>query len=234
MRKRIWELDALRGSCILAMVGIHLIYDLSGLYSWQPGPLYAAVKQWGGGIFFLIAGVSATLGRHPVRRGLQVFLCGLLCTAATAAVHLCGFSGKELLIYFGTLHCLGLCMLLWPVFRTVPTPLLATAGLLLSAVGIKLLLQPVPGPSWLLPLGFLPPNLATSDYFPLLPYLGLFLLGACLGRRFYRRGESLLSFAPPLPARFLCACGRHALPIYLLHQPILTVVLIFLPGAIQL
>lgn len=234
MRKRIWELDALRGICILCMVGIHLVYDLSSLGSWQPGSLFTAVQQWGGGIFFLISGVSATLGHRPVRRGLMVFLCGVLCTAATAAVYLLGFSGKELLIYFGTLHCLGLCMVLWPVFRTVPTPALATVGLLLSAVGIRLLLRPVTGPLWLLPLGFLPMDFATSDYFPLLPYLGLFLLGACLGRRLYRHGTSLLSFDPPLSARFLCACGRQALPIYLLHQPVLTAVLIFLPGAIQL
>ena len=27
MRKRIWELDALRGLCILGMVLVHLVYD---------------------------------------------------------------------------------------------------------------------------------------------------------------------------------------------------------------
>ena len=32
MRKRIWELDALRGLCILGMVLVHLVYDIRDLY----------------------------------------------------------------------------------------------------------------------------------------------------------------------------------------------------------
>ena len=32
MKKRIWELDAFRGLCLLGMVLIHLIYDLTELY----------------------------------------------------------------------------------------------------------------------------------------------------------------------------------------------------------
>ena len=31
MRKRIWELDALRGLCILGMVLVHLVYDIRDL-----------------------------------------------------------------------------------------------------------------------------------------------------------------------------------------------------------
>lgn len=212
------------------MVGIHLIYDMSSLYGWQPGPLFTGIKQWGGGIFFLISGGCATLGRRPVRRGLVVLGCGLICTAATGALYALGLSDRSILIYFGTLHCLGLCMLLWPVFRLFPPALLLATGALLAAIGIKLLVQPVPGAFLLLPLGFLPPNFATSDYFPLLPYLGIFLLGTCLGRRLYSHGQSLIPICVPRPLEFLCVCGRRALPIYLLHQPVLTLFLLLAAG----
>lgn len=221
-KERIWELDALRGVCILAMVGIHLVYDLNSLYARQPGALFSLVQQWGGGIFFLLSGISVTLGRHPLRRGLSVLGCGLLCTAVTAALYTLGFGDKGILIWFGTLHCLGVCMLLWPLLRSVPTALLLAGGAVLTAVGIKLLLRPVVGSGWLLPVGILPPGFVTADYFPLLPFLGIFLLGACLGRRLYPGGMPRLRIPMPRPLGLLCACGRRALPIYLLHQPVLT------------
>lgn len=31
---RIWELDALRGVCILCVIAVHLIYDLGFLSAW--------------------------------------------------------------------------------------------------------------------------------------------------------------------------------------------------------
>ena len=32
MSRRIWELDALRGLCILGMILVHLVYDIRELY----------------------------------------------------------------------------------------------------------------------------------------------------------------------------------------------------------
>jgi len=224
IRKRIWELDALRGSCILGMVVIHLLWDAACLFRWELSGWFLAIKQWGGGIFFLICGISCHLGSHPVRRGLTVLGYGLLCSAVTVGIWLAGFSGSDICIYFGTLHCLGLCMLLWTFLRRLSTVCAAVLGILLTVLGTILLIQPIYGPLWLLPLGILPYGFATADYFPLLPYLGLFLLGACLGRTFYPEKQSILPDWSHRAAwlRFLCLCGRHALGIYLLHQPVIT------------
>lgn len=211
------------------MVLVHLIHDLCATFGWQPGPVFTAVKQWGGGVFFLISGVSITLGHRHLRRGLAVLGCGMVCTAATAALYALGLAGKEILIYFGTLHCLGLCMLLWPLLGRLPAGGLLAVGVLLTAAGLGLVLRPAVGPFWLLPFGVLPENFATSDYFPLLPYLGIFLLGALLGRRLYPHGSTRFPRAPSgnLLLRFLCGCGRRALPIYLLHQAAISAVLAF-------
>ena len=225
MKKRIWELDALRGLCILGMVIVHFVYDLVELYALVPMAYpkwFAFVKDWGGVLFLLLSGTCATLGSSHTRRGLLVFACGMVCTAVTLGMYLLGFSGKEIIIYFGVLHCLGVCMLLWGGFRKLPTWALGVLGAALTAAGLWLRTRYVSFP-WLIVLGFVPDWFASSDYFPLLPNLGFFLLGAVLGRTVYRQKTTRLpSVNEKSPAlRFLTLCGRHSLGIYLLHQPIL-------------
>ena len=227
MKKRIWELDALRGLCILGMVIIHFVYDLVDLYklvAWECPPAFLFVQQWGGVLFLLISGICVTLGSRCIRRGLLVFACGLICTAVTYGMYRFGMAGKSIIIYFGVLHCLGACMLLWPVFRRLPWWALGILGLVLAGVGLYLMDMPPVTSYWLMPLGLPWKGFASSDYFPLLPYLGLFLIGSALGRSVYKNKESLLPNANtqnPI-VRFFLLCGKHSLWIYLLHQPILS------------
>lgn len=229
MKQRIWELDALRGICILGMVVVHFIYDLVDLYAlvdWQYPAAFLFIRDWGGVLFLLISGICVTLGSRSVRRGLTVFACGMLCTAVTAGMVALGFAGKSMVIWFGILHCLGICMLLWSPMKRLPVPALAVLGILLIGLGFYLDANIRVDFPWLVPLGLRFPGFASSDYFPLLPYLGFFLLGAVLGKTVYRSKTSLLSRVnsqnPIL--RFLSGCGRHSLWIYLLHQPILTAI----------
>lgn len=215
-QNRIPELDLMRGFCILVMAAVHFIYDLTELYPvfQSAPPHYLFLKEQGGAVFFLISGVSATLGSHPLKRGLQVFLCGMLVSAVTGAA---GFP-----VRFGVLSCLGVCMLLWTLFRSLPAPPLiffSAAALLLGTVFPHV---PVSAP-FLYPLGLCRPDFQSADYFPLFPFFGFFLAGSCLGRRLYRNRRSLLprfSFSSP-PARFLRLCGRKPLILYLAHQPFL-------------
>ena len=224
MKKRIWEVDALRGFCIICMLFVHLYYDLSlfGLFRIDcPWLITFFFGGWGGGVFFLISGISANLGSRSVRRGLMVLGCALVISAVTVGMELLGFSGMS--IYFGVLHCLGVCMLLWPVFRKLPGWSLGLLGLGLVLLGLWLKELPRLDHSWLMALGLRGPAPTGSDYFPLFPNLGFFLLGAGLGKLLYAKKESLLprvSTANPL-VRFFCWFGKHSLPVYMLHQPIL-------------
>ena len=225
MKRRIWELDAFRGLCILCMVLVHLVYDLRELYhvvDFSYPALFTFVMTWGSVLFLLLSGTCVTLGHHPIRRGLIVFGCGMLCSAVTGGIYLLNLQGRDILIWFGILHCLGVCMLLWPVFRRLPNwGLLLTAALLLALGYWFRTLRVEAG--WLFPLGLIRRDFASSDYFPLLPNLGWFLLGALLGRTLYRKQETLFPRFPAqaAPIRFLSWCGRQSLFIYLLHQPIL-------------
>ena len=215
---RIWELDALRGLCILGMVAVHLVFDLQI----PTGKAFAFVQNWGGVLFFLLSGLCATLGSRPVRRGAVVLGAGLICTAVTLAGRALGMLPDYMIIRFGVLHCLGLCMLLWPVFRKLPGWLLAVLGAGLAVLGIyltKCVMVEFSGFAW---LGLLYPSYSSADYFPLLPYLGFFLLGAVLGRLLYAKKESLLpQWETIWVFRALRWCGRHSLILYLLHQPLL-------------
>ena len=221
MTKRIWELDALRGICILGMVVFHLLYDLNITL---PLPLQL-LQEWGGCVFLLLSGVCVTLGHRPVRRGLVVLGCGMICTLVTWGMYALKLAGNGAVIWFGVLHCLGVCMLLWPLFRKIPSGWLGLSGSVLIVLGFLLenLLLNTP---LLVPLGIRFPGFASADYFPLLPNLGFFLLGAVVGRTLYRKKESRFPNICPLP--FLCFCGRHSLSIYLLHQPILYGILLIL------
>ncbi len=227
MKKRIWELDVLRGVCILGMVAVHLIYDLQTFFSLPflvDSQLFAIVKQWGGVLFLLISGICVTLGSHPVRRGLIVFACGLLCSAVTAGMYALHMADKSIIIYFGVLHCLGVCMLLWPLLKRLPVWALGLVGLGLSVLGLWISGNVLVDFPWLIPLGLVPGDFVSSDYFPLLPNLGFFLVGAFLGKTLYRKKETLLPRVNPgnPVLAFFTLLGKWSLPVYLLHQPVIT------------
>ena len=231
MKKRIWELDALRGLCIIGVVLVHLVYDLVDLYQivkWDYPAWFSFIKDWGGIIFLILSGICVTLGSHSVRRGIIVFASGMLCTAVTYGMYRMGF-GKSILIYFGVLHCLGICMLLWPTYKNMPWWALLLHGVVLAALGLYLdqliiIRELFTTNRWLMPLGLYWQGFTSSDYFPLLPHLGFFLIGAALGKTLYKRRTSLLPKVKDTNPilRFLRFCGKHSLWIYLLHQPVIS------------
>jgi uncharacterized membrane protein len=137
--------------------------------------------------------------------------------------------GKSIIIYFGVLHCLGMCMLLWPTYKNMKWWGLLLHGIVLAALGLYLdhllterLLSTTD--QWLMPLGLYWKGFASSDYFPILPNLGYFLVGAAIGKTLYRKKETLLPMVNPRNPILRCLqfFGRHSLWIYLLHQPILS------------
>ena len=222
-KPRIWELDALRGVCILCVIVVHFLFDLSffgGLDLTLPA-WYVFIQEYGGAIFVVLSGVCVTLGSKSVRRGLIVFACGMLITAVTYGMYRLGMSGADVVVKFGVLHLLGVCMLVYPAFKKLPPAMLTVLGLVIAITGYAIRGIIVPQ-RWLFPLGLTYEGFTSSDYFPLFPQLGYFLIGAAIGKTAYREKRTLLpgSFQKTGIARFFCWCGRQSLFIYLLHQPI--------------
>lgn len=225
-KQRIWELDAFRGLFVLGMVAVHLVYDLQsflGLPFLAGSTIYDFVASWGGVLFFLLSGICATLGSRPVRRGLIVIGCGLVVSAATVVMYLMDMADKDILIYFGVLHCLGVCMILWPAVKKLPWWALLIAGVALIGAGLHVNSMRFSTGLWLVPLGLTPAGFASSDYFPLLPFFGFFLLGAVLGKTLYKNKTTLFPRVSPENwlVKSFCWIGKWSLAIYILHQPIL-------------
>ena len=222
-KRRIWELDALRGVCIVCVIVVHFLFDLSffgGINLALPG-WFVFLQEYGGAIFVVLSGVCVTLGSRSVRRGLIVFGAGMLITAVTYGMYKLKMAGPDVVVKFGVLHLLGVCMIVYPAFKTLSPIALAPFAAVFIAAGFAVKGLTVQ-PHFLFPFGLMYEGFTSSDYFPIFPQLGYFLVGAILGKTVYREKRSLLpgSFQKSPPARFFCWCGRQSLFIYLLHQPI--------------
>lgn len=232
-KQRIWELDALRGICILGMIVVHSFFDFSyfgGISLTLPG-WFVFIRQYGHVLFVLISGICVTLASRSFQRGVVVFGAGLLITYVTMFMdQILGFPNMR--IWFGILHMLGICMMLYPLFKRLPHWALALFGVAFVALGFWFETFTI-SVDYLFPLGLRSGHIFTgSDYFPIFPGFGWFLVGAFLGKTVYRKKQTLLSHVNAENAilRFFRFCGKHSLLIYLAHQPILTILTVLIFG----
>ena len=74
------------------------------------------------------------------------------------------------------------------------------------------------------PLGIYPKAIDMVDYYPLIPWFGVVLLGIAVGKWIYPNGTRLFSL-PDLGgnaiSKALRYLGRNSLVVYLVHQPVL-------------
>lgn len=215
MKNRIWEIDFLRGIAIVLMVIFHLIYDLSDFYSYNieylSGFWYYEGKL-SAILFMLISGISCSFSRNNLKRGAFVFSAGMILTLFTLITF------PSMYIRFGILHLLGASMIIYHFIRRVKNIYLIIFSAVIISLGNIFSNMTVKSP-FLFMLGLRDANFASLDYYPLLPWLGVFLLGVVLGRILYKERKSLFKFEPKFnPLSYM---GQHSLLIYFVHQPVL-------------
>lgn len=213
------EIDALRGVAVLCMIFFHGAWDLHFLgffkfepYVW-PWILPIRLVQM---LFLGLVGVSIFLSNRnfgaQCLRGVKIFAAGLLVTFVTYGLFPLEY------IRFGVLHCIALAIPVVALFKKSPRGAAVAAIFLL--ILSSLLATSSYGAIWSIPFGFPPMDFQTLDYFPLLPWLSVPLAGLFVASRVYaERRVTRMAFLAKTPG--LCFLGRHALAIYLLHQPIL-------------
>ena len=238
MSERLWEVDVARTAAILMMVVYHAGYDVHLL---GPGvdidPFsggWLALQVATGSSFLFIVGVSLWISnarsrarglsgralylRHARRAG-EVLAAALLVTVVTRIA-----LGDDY-IRFGILHCIGVAMLILPLLVRLAPPLLLLLGTAVIAAGIWLGHDgPRSDAIGAIAIGFRRTGTEGVDWYPLLPWLGPAILGLAAGALLYpdgRRGRWGRRLRTPPHARALGWPGRHALPIYLVHQIVL-------------
>jgi len=231
--ERFWEIDFLRGIAVIGMIIFHGLYDLNyfNIYKLELYSGFLLLLAYSiGSIFILLVGMSLTLSYAKARktmtgytvkvkylkRGVMIFGLGLLITLATWLYLDEGF------IVFGVLHCIGISIILaYPFLHFRFLNLIG--GIICIVVGI--LLKPLTFEFyWLVWLGFRPSHFYSVDYYPLLPWLGVVLLGIFIGNLLYpnyKRIFKLQDLSRFRCIRSLAFLGRHSLIVYFLHQPIL-------------
>lgn len=219
MRRRFDVLDAWRTLAIVLMVVYHFLYDLYIFGVISANQLFCAplniLERFICGSFILLAGASARFSRNNLRHGLIVLAAGI-------AVEIGAAVGGQT-IRWGVLMLLGSSMVLYH-FSGKFLQKWQPAGLTALCIGLYIFtnwwteVTPV-SVGWMYPLGFTAPEFYSADYFPLLPWFFLFLIGTALGGWCLEHRENKI-LAASLP-KALTWPGRHSLIIYVLHQPVL-------------
>jgi uncharacterized membrane protein len=225
---RVDAVDCARGLALIGMAVYHLSWDLADFRLVSPllpfTPAMRLLSHTVASVFLALVGVSLALA---YRNGLNLraFLRRLAIIGSAAALvtlaSLVFAPGAG--IFFGILHCIAVASLLAAPFVAAP----AWASL---AVGLAAIVAPafihsrLFDPPWLLWLGLAEALPNTVDWRPLLPWAGVIFVGLGVARapRVMAWLTSPVRWrAASGPWRAVSFAGRHSLPIYLVHQPIL-------------
>jgi len=251
--ERYWEIDAMRGAAIIGMLIFHFLAALVMFGFIQETDTFLKYYNtyiFGTGVFVILAGVSMVLRHERMRvkgktnkqyykalvyRALLLFVIAMMITLVTwifalVSSNFLGTNPESLnFIKFGFLHMLAISMLIAiPLLRFQKWNLVF--GLVLLAIGI-FLIPNFTSPEWLFPLGIHGPEFlaTTPDYFPLLPWAGILLIGIGLGNVFYPNGIRgfKLNYKPKKVIKFFSRVGNGTvtLIIYLVHMPVFFVIL---------
>ena len=221
-------LDILRGIAVIGMVFHHALVSYEIVF-WDTidflyTDAFTAIQLVFVAVFLLVSGICTRYSRNVLKRGLIVCAAAVVVSLATCVV-LPAFGMDGLQIYFGVLHMFGLSMVIYALTQKLLDKIPTAVGITLFTVlyiGYYAVYatSPAGDTPWLLIFGVLPRTMtAYGDYYPLLPYMFLFIAGGYLGR---------LVFDKKFPERFYTArckplelCGRYSLYVYVLHQPVI-------------
>lgn len=231
-------LDELRGFLVFCMVfyhGFFSVYDVFNLkFSADLFDFFSPVQPFFAGCFIFLSGLMCGFSHSNTKRGLITCAIALLVTASTVLAS--EILDTSLSIYFGILHLLGISML----FCGLLDPLLRRMNRFIGLFLNLLLFVGLYGVSdnnynlfhiqkfipaawhkipWLFPFGITTNDFYSADYFPLIPWIFLFIAGYyAVKLGFIERAEHIFRPSRCRPLAFL---GRHALLIYILHQPVI-------------
>lgn len=227
MAQRIRTIDLARGAAVSLMVLYNWTVTLSYFDLFRPpqGILWSfGVPALIAAAFIFLSGAVARISfesdragfaRRYFRRGVK-----LVAFAAAVTVFTSAFVPQGA-VFFGILHFFAVTSFLVP-FIVKGDRMVLAGGVAALAAGAALM-QFKFDFSWLFWLGLAPKDFFAFDYFPLLPWLGVLMLGLWASKAVVKGTKGIR--AEGAVAGALEFCGRHSLEIYLVHQPLLVLAL---------
>lgn len=243
---RIWELDFIRGICVLLMIWDHFMFDVAEIfgsawtmanpshnsfyefaYNYQYSTLRDIFHPIIFALFFILCGISCNLSKSNLKRGIQALFLAFFITAASSIF--------DMVITFGVLHMLAFSILIYFIISQLCFNDKRLISMVSLIAGVVILIvtnyyNSNPPDNASNNLGFIAQYLGTgyfsADYFPLLPNIAYVLLGASIGGLVYSSKTSVLPILDKYgwykPINFF---GTKALLIYIIHQPIIIALL---------
>ena len=226
---RIPLIDLARSLALLGMIAFHLSYDLLmfGLipYDYAQTPIFYFHARIVAGTFLVLAGLGLWLAHGETirwrtfwRRLAKITGAALLVSLATRAAM------PEFYIYFGILHAIALYSLLGLATLRLPAAITVALAALCIYASYHWQTEALNAPLLrFIGLSTLPAM--TMDFEPIFPWFGATLAGIGIGQLGSKTG--LWSALTGKPSgkwlRIASWPGQHSLLIYLMHQPILLV-----------
>ena len=223
-KKRIDMLDALRGLGVLIMVVHHILYDsivfCGASFQLFGNVIFDCLHYMAAGSFLVLSGVSSRFSRSNVKRGIKLFLVAMCFTVVTSLPMI------NLPIRFGVLHLLGASMVFYgltaEVWNRIPRkvmPVLCVVLLVASVLAVKHIDVSPAVAKVIFPLGWTYPGFFSADWFPVFPWFFVYLFGTWVG--YYVKERKFPAWFYTVSVPVLPFVGRHALLIYIVHQPII-------------
>ena len=242
---RIHLLDELRGFALLCMIFYHAFYTMFMLFHMEIGArlirFFMPTEPFFAGVFVLISGISSHLSKNNWSRGGKLLAVSMLITAVTMGYDYFFHAGTT--IIFGILHMLALSILIYQavhkLLNKVPVLLGFCIFILLFLITFHIYHGYLGWGDWHINLpaawfqtnhffmfGIVNDSFYSADYFPLIPWLFLFLAGTFLGR--WAKDGRFPQWTMRSRIPFLQWLGRHSLVIYIFHQPVIYAILLLL------
>jgi uncharacterized membrane protein len=225
---RVDAIDCARGLALIGMAAYHLTWDLADFRLASPDLPFTLpmrlLSHTVASAFLALVGVSLALAhRHGLNERAFWRRLGIIAGAAALVTFGSVVFAPGEGIFFGILHCIAAASLIAAPFVTAPAWASLAGGL--AAIAAPFLVHSTLfDPPWLMWLGLGEALPNTLDWRPLLPWAGVVFLGLGLAR-----APGVMAWltspkrwrAASRASRAICLAGRHSLPIYLVHQPLL-------------
>ncbi|MDQ5951030.1 MAG: hypothetical protein QG639_307 [Patescibacteria group bacterium] len=232
---RYWEIDVVRAFALLFMLVQHtwLVWNFISIGDADAPLIAERIGKVGAVLFLVLVGVSGyilyskivkncsdgEIDRLFFKRGLFLLGMGLVISLVTF------IAIPQAPIYFGVLSFIGLSVILLPFFirnnwlKWILIFAAPVVGYLLSLIHPKSYL--------LLPFGIYPVPFQSKDYWPFFPWISVVLAGVVIGEHVYTMGDRQFSI-PAVTSKAVLTLqwiGSHTLLLYMLHLPVLYILL---------